>query len=370
MSYLWYWPAGGWDFDEWRKHHDWEPIRSEQSGRAEPLPLVGSGADALRQWEKAAPGWRRICDELLGTLTDRPPAHLRWEFLGDELLRDAPDGAYTLRRLRYRLTDHEWGYAWLLTPRAPAGPRPAVLALHQTSPTGKAEVVGLERIGADDSMPYAAELAERGFVVLAPDAIAFGERQAAHSHGHYRSAADFFAAHPDGSVMAKMAYDTSRAVDLLAALPGVDVDRVGCIGHSHGAYGTLFAMLADDRIKAGVLSCGLNLLRHDPGVDRWWRRTALIPRLGWYEDDIAQTPIDVHHWLALLAPRPVMVVAGTRDRIFPNVHSLPRWLELARDVYTAYGAGNALTGWIFDGEHQFPAAARRDAYLMLTEALS
>src|SRR5690606_29652564 len=188
--------------------------------------------------------------------------------------------------------------------------------------------------------------------------------QSAHKHAHYRGADEFFTAHPEGSVMAKMAYDTSRALDLLTVLPGINANRIGCIGHSHGAYGTLFAMLADERIKAGVMSCGLNALRHDPGVDRWWRRTALIPRLGYYEGAIEQTPIDVHQWLALLAPRPVMVVAATHDAIFPNVAAKPRWLELARDVYRLYGAGDDLTGWIFDGGHQFPAAAREDAYRM------
>ena len=31
MSFLWYWPAGGWDVDRWKKAHPWEPLRSEPS---------------------------------------------------------------------------------------------------------------------------------------------------------------------------------------------------------------------------------------------------------------------------------------------------------------------------------------------------
>ncbi len=278
--------------------------------------------------------------------------------------RRAP--SYSLRRLRYTLTDEEWGYAWLLVPSGAATPRPAVIALHQTVPQGKLEPAGLE---GDPEQACGEELARQGFVVLAPDAIGFGERQAGHKNAHYRSADQFFAAHPDGSVMAKMAYDARRAVDLLQSLPEVDGARVGCIGHSHGGYGTLFAMLHDDRIRAGVVSCGVTLLRADPAPERWWRRTALIPRLGFYEGQIAQAPVDFHHWLALAAPRPLLVSVALKDRIFPNTDQVPPGLEMVREVYRLYGAGDALQTHVFDGGHSFPHDARTRAYELLEHAL-
>ena len=43
MSFLWYWPAGGWDFDVWKRRQTWEPITSPQSGQRDPLPLVQTG---------------------------------------------------------------------------------------------------------------------------------------------------------------------------------------------------------------------------------------------------------------------------------------------------------------------------------------
>ncbi|MFD2082519.1 Dienelactone hydrolase family protein [Actinopolymorpha cephalotaxi] len=372
MSYLWYWPDGGWDFAAWKARQSWEPVVSEQSGAADPLPLLPDCApeERLERWERARSGWQAVSAQMLGSVTDVPPATMVWEHLGDEFVVSppAPGHAYAMRRLRYSLTDEEWGYAWLLTPSDAAAPRPAVIALHQTTASGKAEVVGLETTGDVSHVQYAAELAARGFVVLAPDAIAFGERQAGHANARYRSAAEFFAAHPDGSVMAKMAFDVSRAVDLLHLLPQADASRIGCIGHSHGAYGTLFAMLAEPRIAAGVVSCGLNLLRRDPSPHRWWSQTALIPRLGLYAPAVEQTPLDFHHWLALVAPRPLMVVAGTRDAIFPDLEEA-RWLDGVREVYAAYGAESSFVPWVFDGPHTFPPAARHQAYRMLTDAL-
>jgi dienelactone hydrolase len=335
------------------------------------LPLVSKG-DSLRDWESRAAMWRSVSDDLLGTLRDRPPhARQRWGFLGDEL-RVRGSAGYALRRLRYPLTaDGEWGYAWLLRPRdARTGRRPAVIALHQTHPHGKHHPLGLERAPDEPASDWAVELCRRGYVVLAPDAVGFGERQAGHPNARYRSADEFFAAHPDGSVMAKMAYDTSRAVDVLEQLDGVDASRVGCVGHSHGAYGTLFAMLADPRIRAGVMSCGLNLLRRDSTPQRWWRSTALIPRLGFYERDVAQAPIDFHHWLALLAPRPVYVIVATRDEVFPNAGHLQRSLEGVRDVYRLHGRPAGLHVDVFDGPHEFRAAPRRRAWAVLRRALA
>src|SRR5262249_52154161 len=161
----------------------------------------------------------------------KPPVKPAWEFIG-EIFQKHGASPYTMRRLRYRLTDQEWGFAWLLAPVELKKPGPAVIALHQTSCSGKDEVIGLERLpGQTNWVWYGHELAEHGFVVLAPDAIAFGERQSGHAYAMYRSADQFFAAHPQGSVMRKMMFDVSRAIDVIEQLEQVDAKRIGCMGH-------------------------------------------------------------------------------------------------------------------------------------------
>jgi dienelactone hydrolase len=369
VSYLWYWPSAGWDFDRWKRRQGWRAILSSQSRRPEPLRLLRKGS-TLHEWEEKAPMWRAISSELLGTLHDKPPRRQRWQWLGDEF-RGGEDRGYRLRRLRYQLTDDgEWGYAWLLQPLAgrPRA-RPALIALHETHPLGKHHPVGLAGTPGEFGTGWAIELVQRGYVVLAPDAVGFGERQAGLPSARYDSADAFFRVHPNGSVAAKMAFDTSRAVDLLETLEGVDPSRIGCVGHSHGGYGTLFAMLADRRIRCGVISCGLNLLRSDPTPQRWWRSTALIPRLGLYEQDISETPLDFHHWLALLAPRPVTVIAASHDAIFPRTAHLGRSLATVRDVYALYGARGQIRVKISPGPHEFPIGARRRAWRALDGAV-
>ena len=361
MSFLWYWPAGGWDFDKWKQTHDWTPIQSEQSGRKDPLPLVKPGM-TRDGWRQESAKWRKVSDEVLGSLSDGAPTQFKHEALGVKYSTDR----FTMQRYRYTLTDEEWGYAWLLLPNERKSPTTAIIALHQTACSGKDEPVGLQTVPDERAgVYYAAEMASRGFVVLAPDAIAFGERQSGHRNTKYHNADEFFTAQPHGSVMGKMGFDAARAVDFLKQFPDLNAKKIGCVGHSHGGYGTLFAMLADPRIDAGVISCGVSLLRDDPSPERWWRRTSLIPRLGFYAPDMAQTPIDFHHWMALVAPRPLMVIAGTQDTIFPNGAALRDRLELVREVYKLHDAADALKADVFDGPHSFRDPSREAAYTML-----
>ncbi|HWB53274.1 MAG TPA: prolyl oligopeptidase family serine peptidase [Tepidisphaeraceae bacterium] len=373
MSFLWYWPdngAGSWNFDKWKAIQTWKPVHSEQSGTHELVAPIEQGATP-QQWEEKRKMWQGITDQLLGTLTDRAPTQVRFEMLG-ETLESRGESPYTMRRLRYTLTDKEWGYAWLLVPKNLKGRGAAMLALHQTSCDGKSEAVGFDVLPDQiNGVWYARELAEQGFVVFAPDAIAFGERQSGHANAYYHSADEFFGAQPQGSVMGKMAYDTSRALDVMQQLPEVDASRMGCLGHSHGGYGTLFAMLADQRIKAGVISCGMDLFRDDAHPDRWWRMTSLIPRLGLYDGKMENTPIDFQIWVAMIAPRPLLVSIATRDRIFPNTAHLPGAIDtLSRRAYRIMGDADALKVHHFASDHCFPPDVRTMAYQMLRERLS
>src|SRR5262249_48880751 len=136
--------------------------------------------------------------------------------------------------------------AWLLVPHASEDSgkkRPAVLCLHQTTPIGKDEPAGL---GTNPDLAYARELAERGYVTLAPDYPNFGEYKLDVYELGYASAT------------MKAIWNNKRAVDLLCSLKEVDPSRVGVIGHSLGGHNAIFTALFDRRLKAVVSSCGFN----------------------------------------------------------------------------------------------------------------
>src|SRR6185295_13495449 len=103
--------------------------------------------------------------------------------------------------------------AFLLIPHELKGRVPAMLCLHQTTSIGKMEPAGMGL----KNLAYAAELAERGLVTLAPDYPNFGDYKI-----------DVYA---KGYVSATMKgiWNHRRAVDVLQSLPEVDPERIGVI---------------------------------------------------------------------------------------------------------------------------------------------
>jgi hypothetical protein len=91
--------------------------------------------------------------------------------LGVATLATEDAGTYTRSKITYEPEAGRKVFAWLLVPKG-GGRRPAALALHQTTRIGKDEPAGL---GGKANLHYAKELAERGWVVLAPDYPSFGD---------------------------------------------------------------------------------------------------------------------------------------------------------------------------------------------------
>ena len=223
-------------------------------------------------------------------------------------------------------------------------------------------------------------LARRGYVTLTYDALCFGERHDPKS-GHYGDAIAFYRQHPQWSMMGKMAWDASRAVDYLSALEFVDSSRIGSIGHSHGGYTTWFTMAFDERIAVGVSSCGYDTFRYDGNPYRWSHATALVPRLGFYvtnprinhryysgvpDSGVTQIPFDMHWVLAQIAPRPLLLTASDDDNVFPNSGWSTRQTEARlKPVYELYRAPERFETYYFRGGHGFPPSSEERAFAFI-----
>ncbi len=77
-------------------------------------------------------------------------------------------GGITRRKISYQsdATDRVTAYLFLPPAADPPAKRPAILCLHQTTRAGKAEPAGL---AGSTNLHYALQLAEHGYVTLAPD---------------------------------------------------------------------------------------------------------------------------------------------------------------------------------------------------------
>jgi acetyl esterase/lipase len=271
----------------------------------------------------------------------------------------ARESGYARKKVTFATEPGDRVPAWLLIPDESAAPprkHPAVLCLHQTITIGKDEPVGL---GSNPELAYARELAERGYVALAPDYPNFGEYKLDVYRLGYASAT------------MKAIWNNLRAVDLLCTLKEVDAERIGVIGHSLGGHNAIFTGLFDQRVKAVVSSCGFNAFPfYYKGNIAGWTHRGYMPRLrDRYHLDLSAVPFDFPELIAALGPRAFFTNSPLRDANF-EVDGVRVCINAARPVYDLLGAADRLVAVHPDAEHSFPRSERLRAYEFLDRFLN
>lgn len=289
----------------------------------------------------------------MGPLPDRsklPPLDVK--ILG----RLEGDGFVRLE-ITYLAEDNDRVPALLYLPKnRPAGRRaPALMALHSTVPQGKKGVAVEEN--APRNRGYATELAQRGYVVLAPDYPSFGDYPYDFGKSKYASG------------MMKGIFNHIRGVDLLQARDEVDPERIGAIGHSLGGHNAMFLGAFDPRIKVIVASCGWTPF-HDyyGGKLDGWVSDRYMPRIrDLYGLDPDRVPFDFYEVAAALAPRAFFSNSPLHDDNF-DVRGVKKAEPKVREVYALLGAADRLQIIHPDCTHDFPPEARREAYRFIDRA--
>jgi hypothetical protein len=242
-----------------------------------------------------------------------------------------------------------------------ASPVPAVLCLHPTdNVVGHGVVVGL---GGKANRQYASELADRGYVTLAPSYPLLAKYQPDLKQLGWQS----------GTL--KAVWDNIRGLDLLTTLSFVRPGAFGAVGHSLGGHNSVYTAVFDDRIKVIVTSCGLDsYLDYMNGAEKvWfpeagWCQTRYMPRLADYRNRLAEIPFDFSEMIGALAPRQVLIVAPKSDSNF-RADSVDRLSAAARAVFALYGKPDNLRVEHPDCAHDFPDEMRKEAYRLFDAAL-
>lgn len=361
-----------WSWRRWRRiTGQTRPLLiGEQTGQAELIYLHERQGRtiAAEEWRARRESIKHVLAEFFGTPPKTRPA------LEPKILAEKKLDTHTLRKLVYQTEPGEFVPAYLLIPKILRERAPAILCPHQTTQAGKEEPAGL---AGDPTLHTALHLVKRGYVTFTWDALCFGERHHRAS-GHYGDAVPFYRKHPKWSLMGKMVWDASRAIDYLESLDFVDASCIASIGHSHGGFTTLCAMAFDERIKAGASNCGFDTFRIDGNTWRWSQATALLPRLGFYvsspyinmdqyravpDSEVIRTPFDMHELLALISPRALFLSTSDADFVFPNGGwSARQALMRIEPVYQLLKASDRLGSHFFSNGHSFPPEVSTRAY--------
>ena len=305
-----------------------------------------------RDWEKRRAEILRAMQEVMGPL----PGKEKRCPLDVQIVEEVDCGSYVRRLINYSSEPNSRVPAYLLIPKQALQRKVrvhAVLCPHPTdSQFGHKVVVGL---GGKENRNYASELAERGFVTLAP------------AYPHLANYAPDLKALGYESGTMKAIWDNMRGIDLLESLPYVKRVGVASIGHSLGGHNSIYTAVFDPRIKVIVSSCGFDsYLDYMNGNIKGWTSERYMPRLLNYS--LAEIPFDFHEIIAALAPRPFFVNAPLGDSNF-KWQSVDRVTDAARTVYKLYGAEGRLTVKHPDCAHDFPDAIREEAYRFIEDNL-
>jgi dienelactone hydrolase len=317
---------------------------------------VKSKTDWLKRRAEIVRGFESVAGKLPGR-EKRCRLNMRVDSTSD-------GGSYERWLITYQSEPGSRVPAYLLIPKAALTSRkkfPAVLCLHPTD-MQHGHRVTVEKL-RDNYRAYAHDLAERGFVVLAPAYPLMANYQPDLKTLGWQS----------GTL--KAVWDNKRGLDLLDAMPFVKRGKYGALGHSLGGHNAIYTAVFDERIKVVVSSCGfdsyLDYYGGDPKnweLGRGWCQERYLPKLAEYRGRLAEIPFDFHEFLGALAPRPVFINAPLGDSNF-QCRSVDEVVNAAAAVYRLYSAEENLAVEHPDCGHDFPEAVRERAYRLLAEKL-
>ncbi|MPY86921.1 MAG: dienelactone hydrolase [Luteitalea sp.] len=233
---------------------------------------------------------------------------------------------------------------YLIKPQDIDEPRPGVLALHSTVDHTIRQPAGIQGV---PEKAFGLKLAQLGFVTFSPENFLWhnkGERT------YQEQVQRFKARHPGSKGMAKMLFDASRGLDVLASLGEVDPKRLGTIGHSLGGKEALYLAAFDRRVRVAVSSEGGIGTRFSNWEAPWYLSEA-----------IGEFGHEHHELLALVAPRPFLLVGGNGA---DGEQSCP-FIEAALPVYSLYGRPRRVGLLNHEQGHSVPPIAELRSYQWL-----
>src|SRR6476660_9319973 len=266
------------------------------------------------------------------------------------------------RRLRFSATSRADAEGWQNTLRAklielvggfPMARRPApVMICVPGHGRGVDDIVGIDEQGNDrtDKAGYqhdfAIQVVEAGMAAVAIEPMGFGCRRDPLNaqRGLGQKGCEPIAG---GALMLGQTligwrvWDIMRTIDYVATRSDLDASRVGCMGISGGGTATLFAAALEPRLRVAMVTGYLNTFRDSVGslahcVDNY------VPGiLNWAE---------MHDIAGLIAPRPLFVESGERDRIFPLPSSVESF-QAVRAIYRVFEAEDRIEQEVFPDEH-------------------
>ena len=159
------------------------------------------------------------------------------------------------------------------------------------------------------------------------------------------------------TLIGERVWDVMRSVDLIRDhFTELDADRIAVMGNSGGGTTTIYAAAMDPRIAAAMPSCAF--CGYEASIGAQHHCTCnYVPGIMNY--------FDMGDLAGLIAPRPLVIVNGALDTIFP-IESAREQFAIAESYYAAADAAAKIAHIVGAEGHRFYAAQGWEAFTRLT----
>jgi len=264
--------------------------------------------------------------ELLGDMPDKVPLNICVEWTKEY-------DTFTEKRFLFDVERYAKCPCHLWIPKNGQDKHPVVICIQGHSSgmhisMGRPIYDGDEEVCYGGDRDFARQIIENGYAALVIEQRALGERKNNKMDGHITCPHTAMVALLLGrTLIGERVWDISRAIDALEFFSEIDISRVAVMGNSGGGTATYYAACFDDRIKIAMPSCSvctygdsITALRHCD--------CNYIPRAAKY--------FDMADLAALIAPRPLIIVAGKEDDNFLYC-GVEKTYDIIKELYKEAG---------------------------------
>jgi dienelactone hydrolase len=311
-----------------------------------------------------------------------------------QLIRRTDRGDYIEEYLTFQTTPDLRAPAYVLIPKGVKLPAAGVVALHDHGGFylwGKEKLLQSEgehpaltkfRLELYSGRSIARELARQGHVVIVIDMFYWGERRmildddppeflGRPASMPDKQVAQFNQRSQQGEDLVArtlftagitwpgvMLWDDIRTLDYLCSRPEVDTRRLACVGLSVGGYRSLMLAALDERIRTAV---SVGFMKSD----RYQIKRNVIHTTGLTFHIVGLLRyLDLPDLSALIAPRPVLFMNGSRDTLF-NQEGLKAAYGKIHQCYEKAGVPGRQACRLYDVPHEFNAEMQAEAWQWL-----
>ena len=300
-----------------------EPVWQENAIlRALPVGMEFSGG-SLAEWQAKA---REKLAALLGV-----PFRAAAPAFTVEYVNETPE--FTETRFIFQSEPDCFVPCHFLRPAGAKGPLPVMICLqgHSTGmhiSLGRALYPGDEHDRDDGDRDFALQCIRQGVCAVTLEQRCFGERGGKPKPDCYSTA--MIALMSGRTLLGGRVWDIMRLIDVMKKefADVIDPKKIWCFGNSGGGTATFYAAALEPRIAAAMPSWAFCTFADSIGA-MYHCACNYVPHIREY--------FDMAELAGMIAPRPLVIVSGAKDGIFPLPGAQSEFAR-AKNIYYAHSA--------------------------------